>query len=43
MNEIISKKVFKTKKGFLQIKVSVLLVKRTEKKHLLLQKSCTTN
>lgn len=31
MNEIISRKVFKTKKGFLQTKVSASLIKRTEK------------
>lgn len=31
MDEIISRKVFKTKKGFLKTKVSASLVKRTEK------------
>ena len=30
MDEIISRKVFKTKKGFLKTKVSASLVKRTE-------------
>ena len=31
MDEIISRKVFKTKKGFLKTQVSASLVKRTEK------------
>ena len=31
MDEIISRKVFKTKKGFLKTKVSASLIKRTEK------------